>query len=135
MNNNHFPQADNRLLRHFGIILAVAITAIFSISLPWLSSTAMPWWPITVSAALLLCSLAWPQGLHWPYRLWMKLGFILGAINTRVILLIIFAFIIFPTAMVLRIFRVDNLKRRFENKTASYRQKVIPGKSSMEKPY
>ncbi|WP_289118084.1 SxtJ family membrane protein [uncultured Idiomarina sp.] len=135
MNIFQTPRPDQKLLCRFGIILGISISAIFTVIHPWLTGTAMPWWPVAVSTVLLLCSFVWPKGLSWPYRLWMELGLILGAINTRIILLVIFVFIILPTAMVLRFFGVGSLKLRFDSKADSYRQKVITNKSSMEKPY
>lgn len=46
------------------------------------------------------------------YRAWMRFVFILGWINTRIILVILFYLILTPVGLLLRLFRIDLLERR-----------------------
>ena len=51
----------------------------------------------------------------------MKLGLILGWFNSRLILIIIFIFVVIPLAFIMRIFGYDPLRVKQE-KTNSYRE-------------
>jgi len=50
----------------------------------------------------------------------MKLAFVLGWVNTRILLCIIFYLIFSPLGLIMRIFRIDLLDRRFNCATESY---------------
>ena len=54
------------------------------------------------------------------YILWMRLAFILGWINTRLILFIIFYFIFMPIGLGMRLFKVDLLDRKIDKHKESY---------------
>jgi hypothetical protein len=58
------------------------------------------------------------------YIFWMRLAFILGWINTRIILFIIFYLIFTPIGIVLRIFGIDLLDRKIERDKESYWKKI-----------
>ena len=53
-----------------------------------------------------------PTMLNPVYRIWMKFAGIIGLINTRVILFIVYFAIFFPLAMLMRLFGRDVLRRK-----------------------
>jgi len=66
------------------------------------------------------------------YAAWMKLAFILGWVNSRILLSIIFFLLFTPTALVLRLFGRDALDRRIEKQATSYWRERQPIKSIQE---
>jgi hypothetical protein len=61
-----------------------------------------------------LVVLGWirPSLLAWPSALWWKLAFVLGWINARIILTLIFVLILVPMSLVWRLIGRDPLARR-----------------------
>ena len=51
---------------------------------------------------------------------WMKFAFVLGWVNSRIILGVIFFLMITPIGLVVRIFRRDALERRIDRNATSY---------------
>ena len=83
--------------------------------------SAYQWWrgSITVAevlavvgAVLVTCGYLQPRLLKWPSALWWKFALILGYINARVILTIIFALVLIPIGFVWRLIGRDPLTRR-----------------------
>ena len=52
----------------------------------------------------------------------MLIGYALGWINTRLILGLIFFFVLQPTALIMRLFNYDPLKKRKDDTKASYKE-------------
>ena len=57
----------------------------------------------------------------------MRIGDILGFINSRIILGLVFAIILIPTSIILKIFKYDPLKISFNSKK-SYFEKIKKNK-------
>ncbi len=57
------------------------------------------------------------------YMIWMGLAFILGWINTRIILAVVFYLIFTPIGLAMRLFGVDLLDRRIEKGKQTYWKK------------
>ena len=55
--------------------------------------------------------------LKYPYFIWMRLGYCLGWINSRIILGIVFFIILLPISLIMKIFGYDpiRLKKKKEN--------------------
>ena len=53
-----------------------------------------------------------PRILYYPYLIWIKLGYILGWINSKIILGLIFIFVLIPIGFTMKIFGYDPLKIR-----------------------
>lgn len=70
------------------------------------------------------------------YGFWIRFGNILGWINTRLLLTIIFSTIILPIGLFKRLFSKDAMARAYEPASPSYRISSDPIKpEAMEKPY
>jgi hypothetical protein len=63
-------------------------------------------------AALVVLGLLLPRSLAWPSRLWWRLVHILGYVNARVILTVLFAVLLVPLGLVWRMTGKDPLSRR-----------------------
>ena len=64
-----------------------------------------------------------PYLLYYPYKLWMRIGDILGWINSRIILTIIYILVLIPISLIMRLFDYDPLKIR-RIKAISYKEKI-----------
>ncbi|MCB1864057.1 MAG: hypothetical protein KDG50_01390 [Chromatiales bacterium] len=108
-------------LRSFGLIMGGIIAALFGLLIPWLFDHAWPLWPWIVAGAFALVALAYPPALAPVYRGWMAFGRIAGAINTRIILAILFYGMLLPIGFVLRLFGRDPMFRRYDPRAETYR--------------
>lgn len=93
---------DSAGLRRFCLTMAVAVPVIFWLFLPWLFDWRRSSIPLYIGAALLLSGLLAPRTSYPVYRAWMALSHALGWINTRLILGVVFFFVIAPFGQLLR---------------------------------
>lgn len=73
----------------------------------------------TIAAIVGICGLILPPVARIIAFLWMKLAMILGYINSRILLSIVFYLFLFPIAMVARLFNKDILQLK-PKKSGSY---------------
>lgn len=109
------------MLRQFGVTMAIAVGLIFGFVLPWLFNYPYPRWPWWVVAFFAISGVAYPALLGPVYRIWMRFGLVIGAINSRIILAILFFLVFVPVSLVLRTFGRDAMARRLDNKIETYR--------------
>ena len=130
------PSKSPAQLREFGFVLAGGLTLIFGILGPWLRHHPAPLWLWLVNSLLVVLALLAPRSLGPLERLWMRLGLVLGAINSRIILTAMFYGVLTPMGAVMRARGHDPLRRRLDPAAASYRlpSRVRPG-SHMAKPF
>jgi len=122
-------------LRNFGIITGAIFAILFGLLLPWLFERGIPYWPWIIAGVLIPWALLHPKSLDPVYRLWMKIGHVLGWINTRIILSILFYAMFLPAGLIVRLMGKDLLKRKLEN-TNTYRIKSTNSeKEHIERPY
>ena len=128
-------KAGEREFRSFGLLLGALIAALFGVW-PLLRSQHTALWPWIITAVLWLAALLRPTALSYLHQGWTGLGFVLGWINTRIILTVLFAVSIVPLGLLMRLFGRDRMARKFDPKLASYRveSKLRPEKS-MERPF
>jgi Saxitoxin biosynthesis operon protein SxtJ len=128
--------ASRKELREFGLIVGGLLAAIFGLALPLLKHHAIPLWPWIVGLVLAVPALLFPPALRGPHFLWMKLGLVLGWINQRIILTIIFYIIVLPTGLIMRAMGRDPMARGFEPERESYRvpSRKAPARS-MDRPF
>ena len=73
-----------------------------------------------IGAVLVLLGAVAPALLKWPNQAWMKLGVIMAAIVTPLVMLIIFSLVFVPFALVMRLRGRDALGLRRKPAGASY---------------
>lgn len=128
---------DEKQLREFGLLSGTILVGLWGLLLPWLRGYSLPIWPWIVSAILCFLALLIPAMLGPVYQIWMKIGSILGWINTRLILGIIFYSLIMPIGLVKRqVFQQDPLFRKLDVDQETYRIfSTVKPKESLEKPF
>ena len=108
-------------LRKFAYTMATAFVVIFCLLLPWLFTRAIPHWPLILAAILFLQAFLYPPSLIPVQKGWMRFGTVLGWINTRIILAVMFYALITPLGWVQRNRRKLNFKTGYEPKAETYK--------------
>ena len=127
---------DAKGLRHFAWSTAAAIALLFGAALPLLFGGSIHWWPFVLAAALILWGLAAPGTLRPVYRGWMRIGLLLNAVTTPLILGILFILVFVPTGLIMRLLGRDPLRRHLHADATTYRERSHEAlRESMEKPY
>ena len=122
-------------LRKFGLVTAAMLVLFFDVFIPWIWDFAPPVWPLVVASILILMALAYPRSLGPVYTVWMKFANVLGWINTRIILGLIFYTLFMPVGFVVRAVS-DPMRRKQDNESDSYREESRQPKiENMERPY
>jgi hypothetical protein len=115
---------DKKTLKKFAVtmgIFFIGITVFILMKRRYIAKI-----PFTISAVFFLLAIFLPNILKPVYFLWMKLTFILGWVNTRVILIIVFYLIFTPVGLLMRLFGNDSLDLKIEkNRTSYWKKKII----------
>lgn len=78
-------------------------------------------WAMMLGSLLMVLGTVAPQSLKQVHYGWMKIGHVLGAINTRIILGIIYYLLITPMGLVMRLVGKDPMHRTLAQGTDTYR--------------
>lgn len=70
----------------------------------------LPW--LIAAGAMLGVALLVPRLLVWPNRGWMALGHVLGLINSKIVMALIFFVVVTPIAFLMKLFGKDPMQRR-----------------------
>jgi hypothetical protein len=103
---------DVKTLRSYGLLMGSIIIGLFGLLLPWLFARGHHWWPWIAGGLFISMALVAPRTLGPVHALWMRLGHVMGAINTRLVLLALFVFVVTPTGWVLRLLGRDPMRKK-----------------------
>ena len=118
--NQHPKRQKKKQLRQFGLMVGSVLVLIGLWKLYWgkhETARIILW---SVGGLLMTAGAIVPKLLTPVYWLWMKLAHLLGWVNTRLLLGIIFFVIITPMAIVMKIFGRDALNRKIDKNIVSY---------------
>jgi hypothetical protein len=133
---HEIPELDRKSLRRFGLLTGAIVLGLFGLVLPWLLDRAYPIWPWVVSSVLWGWALLHPTTLRPVYRIWMRIGMVLGWINTWLMLGVVFFAVVLPMGLTMRIFGKDPMARRFDGTMRSYRVKSTnPSRDNLTRPF
>ncbi len=104
------PPKTTKELRKFGLAVGGTLCVLGAISF-WRGHTYPPLVLWTIGAPLFLCGLVVPGILGPVERGWMKLAGVLGYVNTRIILTIVYYLVILPIGVLMRTLKGDPLDR------------------------
>lgn len=125
---------NKKELRDFGLVMAVGLSVVAYLVLPFLFAMPIKLWPAIASVVFLVLALLWPASLALLYQPWMKLAHVLGFVNTTIILSVIFYLLITPMGIVLR--RFGLVADKADANDASYKTiREQPKRQHLEKPY
>jgi Saxitoxin biosynthesis operon protein SxtJ len=111
---------ETKELRNFGLIVGGVFTVIGLWPLV-VRGDSPRIWAASIGGALIGLGVVYPASLKQVHRVWMKIGHVLGFINTRIILGIIFYGLITPMGVVRRMFGKDSMHRALVPDANTYR--------------
>jgi len=130
------PELDVRGLRRFGLTTGAIVAVLFGAFFPWVLERPVPTWPWMVGGVLVVWALAAPSTLRVVYRGWMRLGSMLNRVTTPIVIGVLFAVVIVPTALILRIAKSDPLQRTLDRSVRTYRvSSRKPPRENLERPF
>jgi hypothetical protein len=110
----------NKELRSFGSLVG-GIFAVIGVWPLLLRGEDYRTWALALAALLIAPALIYPPALKPFHAVWMKLGHVLGWINTRIILGVIFFGVVTPMGVIRRMLGKDNMGRASSSPLDSYR--------------
>ena len=123
-------------LRKFGLTTGAIVAVLFGLLLPWAFSRGYPYWPWVLASMLWICALIMPATLKPVYAGWMKVGHVLGWINTRIILGLMFFTVFFVVGLILKVLGKDPMSRKIDKSLESYRvPSRVHAKNHVERPF
>ena len=107
--NNHIPK---KTLRQFGFLICFTFPFLIGWFLPLLGGHPFRVWTLFISMPAGILGILRPGLLLYPYRAWMKLGHILGWVNSRIILGLVFLIVLIPISLVMKSIGHDPLRTK-----------------------
>jgi hypothetical protein len=104
------PGGPNRE-RAFGISVGTVLCVI-ALALAWRGRTVRAEWLGAIGAGLVVFGYLRPSLLRYPSDVWWKLATVLGWINARVLLTVLFVVLLTPVGLIWRLTGKDPLTRR-----------------------
>jgi hypothetical protein len=134
---NEIRELDQKELRVFGLLGGTISAGLFGSLLPLIHHESPPILPWVIAAILWVWALIAPTTLNGLYQIWMRIGLVLGWINTRLILGVVFYALLMPMGLVMRgVFHEDSMKRNLDPEVKTYRiMSQVKPRENMEKPF
>ena len=124
--SEEFSSAKVGSNRSFGVVFVVvfALIGLF----PLVREEAIRIWALAVSAAFLLPTIVYPQALSPLNKLWFRFGMLLGRIINPLVMFIMYALVMVPVGLVLKLMRKDLLRLKLDARSPTYwNQRAPPG--------
>jgi multisubunit Na+/H+ antiporter MnhG subunit len=118
-------------IKKFGILFTIVFLLLASY-LAWKGHGVWPWF-LGGAAFFLVTGFFFHSLLRPVYIGWMKFAFVLGWINTRLILGIFFYLVLTPVGLFMRLIGRDALHRKFDRKATTYWVKREPAEFKRER--
>ena len=118
MNMNE--EITKKTLRDFGLLIA-GVALIFALWPLVFRGEGVRIWAASISAVFGLAGLAVPGVLKHVYRGWMKVGHVLGWVNTRILLGAVYYGLVVPMGLVMKLMGKDPMRRALVPGMESYR--------------
>ncbi len=112
--------ATRKELRQFGLLVG----AVFAVIGLWplvFREEPLRVWTTGVGGLLMICGGVHPFMLAPIYKGWMWVGHILGWVNTRILLGIVFYGLVTPIGIVFRLMGKDTMRQAFSESSPTYR--------------
>ena len=123
---------SKKILREFGFLIGFTFPIIIGWLLPAIGGHSFRVWTLWISIPLLIIANIKPYLLYYPYKSWMKIGNIMGWLNSNIMLGLVFLFVLIPISMIMKIIGYDPLKlKKISQK--SYREIKIDNKINLNK--
>ena len=115
---------SKKQLQKFSYLIGLGLPIIIGWIVPLILGHHFRTWTLYVSVPILILGIVKPMLLLYPYKAWMSLGHVLGWVNSRLILGLVFLIILQPIALIMKFFNYDPLKKR-KSSVKSYRESKL----------
>ncbi len=128
---------EAKKLREFGLLTGLVFVLLFGLLFPWMKSKPYPVWPWVIALLLGIPAVLKPVVLSPVYSVWMKVGHVLGWVNSRIIMGIVFYVMITPMGFLMRKFGKNPLEEHAVSEDSHSFKAVIKRSEGkhMEVPY
>ena len=123
---------STKKLREFGFTISFLFPLFIGWFLPYLAGQNFRIWTLFFGLLSLIFAINRPNLLYYPYIFWMQIGKILGWLNSRLILGMIFFSVLLPISILMKVFGHDPLRKKKSNQK-SYRELKINHKFNFKK--
>ena len=96
--------------RGFGVTFSIAfvVVAIY----PLLTGHGVREWAVIAAGISLATALLIPRLLVLPNRMWFRFGLLLGSLVSQIVMFALFFFVVTPTSIAMRVFRISSISYR-----------------------
>ncbi|MCX6639474.1 MAG: SxtJ family membrane protein [bacterium] len=113
-------QTTNKEIRTWALVFALLLAIIATIQLlVWHHGNGARIFYI-LAGVFFVPGLLFPVLLRPAYQVWMKFAAALARFNTRLILSVVYFLVFAPIGLILRLFRVDLIKEKFDKSAETY---------------
>lgn len=125
-------QTTQKELRNFGLLFGIVFTGIglYQLYADTAETARLVLW--ILGALFLIAGATVPAALKPLHAGWMKFAFVLGWINTRIIITLIFYLVMTPIGFIMRIIKGDLLAEKLDKNKSSYWDAIEPVESVKE---
>ena len=103
---------SKKQLRKFGLLIGLGFPVFIGWILPLISGHVFKSWTLLIGLPLLILAIINPNLLIYPFKGWMLLGHILGYVNSKLILGLVFICVLQPIALLLKFSGYDPLRQK-----------------------
>ena len=116
---------SKKQLREYGFLIGFGFPIIIGWLIPFINGDFFRVWTLFISIPFLIIGILKPSLLFYPYKTWMLIGVALGWINSRIILGLIFLFVLLPISLIMKIFGYDPIRKKNKGNEISFREPKI----------
>ena len=106
---------SKKILKEFGLLVGFGLPILIGLIIPAISGHAFRIWKLFIGLPLIFLAILMPNSLLYFYKAWMRLGNILGWLNSRLILGLVFIVVLQPIALIMKIIGHDPLRLKRMN--------------------
>lgn len=123
--------------RKFGLTMGIMFPLVFWLVLPTIFGHDRTEWSLYVGGIFLAFAAIFPLALKPVQVVWGKVGHVLGAINSRIILGVIYTILFIPMGLLFKIMGKDLIDTKIDKSMKTYKVKSDADTliERMEKPY
>ena len=114
-------KVSQKKLREFGLLIGFMFPLLLGLVMPSLGGHSFRIWTLWVGIPSAVIGVIRPNLLFYPYKFWMKLGNLLGWLNSRIILGLVFFIVLVPISFIMKITGHDPLRIKKTNQS-SYKE-------------
>ena len=112
---------EKKHLREFGLLIGFGFPILIGWLIPFFLGHGFRMWTFWIGVPGFILGIVAPNLLFYPYKAWIRIGHVLGWINSKIILGLVFIFILLPIALIMKIFGYDPLSKK-KNHGTTYKE-------------